>query len=375
MMDIPWNRVRKIVLLNLIANTVGDTLAVGPLITVLKRHCPQASITVTASPKNASLLSGLADHLVPLEELADIGKKISRWTKAWQYLKLMHRCVRLLRETKPEVCFVLLPNFWLSHLIPLIARVPYRVGFTYRGSIFAWVLTHHVPFRGSLETQDHHLHFLDSNLSIFESVGVPVHKEDMLMRKIVNEDARMWARKFFLKHHLTGKDTLVAFQAGAKWKNKQWPAEYFVAVAKALVTKHKAKILLFGTLAEKEINEPIVRAVGTNATLIVDESLENVAALLERCTLAFGNDSGIMHLASGVGTTPVVIYSTTNYRQSFTRGPGGGIPIESKEYRHLPMLSGAELEEGIKRMRSISVEQALQVLEHALKQKRQRKNG
>ena len=91
-MNIPWKDVKNIVILNLIANTVGDTLMMSPLIQVLKRNSPQARVICTASPQNAPLLTGLPDLLVPIPELADIGAKKGKFSKALRYMSLMCKC-------------------------------------------------------------------------------------------------------------------------------------------------------------------------------------------------------------------------------------------------------------------------------------------
>jgi|GEM_PF-6338415 len=368
-MDIPWKDVRKIVVLNLIANTVGDTLMVGPVIQVLKRHCPKAEITCTASPQNAPLLEGLPqlDRIVVVPQLADVGAKVGKARKALRYASLMRFVVKKLREIKPDVCFILQPNFAPSQLVPWIARVPYRVGYTYKGSRFSWALTHSTSFRGTYETFEYYRHFIEVNFDILRAVGIPINPEDTVVRKFVSKEAKAWANDFLKKHKLTAKDKLVAVQAGAKWENKRWPVERFVEVAKVLAGKHHATLLLFGAPQEKETNDKIAAAIPGKAIPVLGESLEHVAALLERCTLAFGNDSGIMHLASSVGTKPAVIYAMSIPENSGPRGPGGVLPIMGPVDKDKPVLSGDDVEEGIKRMKNVTVEMALAVLEPALK--------
>lgn len=366
-MEIPWTSVKSIVILNLIANTVGDTLMVGPMIQALKRHAPHAKITCTASPQNATLLKGLPqlDRLVVVPSLADLGSKAGKLVKAKRYLGLMKFCVKLLKEVKADVCIVPQPNFAPSQLIPKLAGTPYRVGYTYKGSKFSWALTHTTPFRGTYETFEYYRHFIEVNFDLLRAIGVEIHPADAVVHKFVDKDAKAWAKEFLKKHNLSGK--LVAIQAGAKWENKRWPVERFVEVAKVLVNKHHVKLLLFGAPQEKETNDQISAAVPGHAVSVLGESLENVAALLEHCALAFGNDSGIMHLSSAVGTKPAVIYAMSIPENSGPRGPVGVIPIMGPVDKDKPVLSGDDVEEGIRRMKNVTVEMALAVLEPALK--------
>lgn len=365
-MDISWSDVKQIFLLNLIPNTVGDTLAVGPLITILKKQSPNAKVIVTASPKNAPLLEGLPDKLIIVNELQDIGGKSGKLRKLFRYLSLMRQCIKLLKNAKPDVCFVLLPNFAPAQLVPLLAGVPKRVGYTFKGSWFSWTLTHKTEFRGAFETGDYHKHFLESNLDLLRSVKVKVSDTDAVMHKIIGPDAKRWASAFLAKNGLA-KKKLVAVQAGAKWASKQWPSERFSELVKRLTEKEDVRILLFGTVEEKNINDQI--KIEGKTISVLGESLNNVAALLQKCCAAVGNDSGIMHLASAVGTTPVVLYGSTIPEQSAPKGPGGVVIVQGKKYESKPVLKGTDVDEGVSRMRDISVENVFQAVEKVVNSK------
>ncbi len=365
-MDIPWKNVKTIVILNLIANTVGDSLMMSPLIQILKHNSPQAKIICTASPSNAPLLAGLPDSLVPLPELADIGKKNGKLRKAIRYANLMRRCVRLLREVKADVCIVVQPNFAPSQLIPWLAGVPYRIGYTYQGGIFSWTLTHKIAWTDAYATGDYKRHFIETVFDLVRCANVPIRNEDTVVRKIVTPEARAWAQSYLKKAGIKKTDLLIAFQAGAKWINKQWPAERYAEIAAWLVKDYNAKILLFGTQDEKPINDIVAAAAKGCAIRVLGEHIENVSALLQRCELALGNSSGIMHLASAVGTPAAMIHGIGFASNSEPRGPGGSIVIEGPHYKENPALSGDDVEEGIRRMRKITVEQVRKALTKVL---------
>ncbi len=366
-MNPPWKEVKNIVILNLIANTVGDTLMMSPLIQILKRNSPQARVICTASPQNAPLLNGLPDLLVPIPELADIGAKTGRFGKAFRYLSLMRRCVRLLREVKADVCIVVQPNFAPSQLIPWLAGVPCRIGYTYKGSRFSWALTHKVDWKDAYATGDYKRHFIETVFDLVRCVDVPIRKEDSFVKKIVTDDAKVWADAYLKKAGVKKTDLLIAFQAGAKWINKQWPADRYAEVAAWLVKDYNAKILLFGTQEEKPINDIVAAAAEGRAIRVLGEHIENVSALLQRCKLALGNSSGIMHLASAVGTPSAMIHGIGVASNSEPRGPGGSIRIEGPVYKENPALSGNDVEEGIRRMGKITVAQVKASLKKALK--------
>jgi heptosyltransferase-2 len=366
-----FSSAKNIVLLNLIANTVGDTMMVGPLAAILKQNYPNATITVTASPQNAPLLRGLkgVDNLVELPELKLIGKKSSKLNKLLLYLKLMRRAKKVLKKLKPDVCFVLQPNFAPSQLIPWLAKVPIRIGYTFKGSIFDWALTHKTPFKGAIETGDYTHHIIESNLDLFRAVNIPIRKQDVIVHKVIPKEAEKWASDFLKSKGIKRTDKIVSFQAGAKWANKQWPPERFGEIASFLTKKYNVKILLLGTESELPQNKIIKDYAPDNCIFVVGESIDNVAALLKKSKLTLGNDSGLMHLASAVGTKPLVLYGMTIPEQSHPVGPGGFVAIQGKQYSDRPVLSGDAYEEGIKRMRSISVQKVKTIINEVLKKK------
>ena len=372
--DIPWQSVKNIVLLNLIGNTIGDNLVKIPVIVALKHAYPQARITMTVSPKNknAELFTGLKelDELVPVEELVTIGDtNMSRGAKFRRYISLMRTCKKLLQRVKPEVCFVLEPNFALSQLIPYFAGVPYRVGYTYQGSIFSWTLTHKTRFRGAHDTNEPQYHVRETNLDILRCVGVPINPKDKLIHKAVSVESAKWADQFFAQHKLDTKKLIVAIQAGAKWIDRAWPTDRFAKIAQHLVKKHHAQIILIGSSSEQAINDQIAAACG-KVTLVINESMEHIAALLKKCSFAFGNDSGIMHLASAVGTTPVVIFGMMCHEHFHPCGPGGYVAIEGPCTPEKPLF--VEKTEKVKEsMKLITVEQAITAVDKFLEERTQ----
>ncbi|MBF0860649.1 glycosyltransferase family 9 protein [Gluconobacter kanchanaburiensis] len=95
----------------------------------------------------------------------------------------------------------------------------------------------------------------------------------------------------------------------ANWDGKIWPAERFVELAKALRPLHLRPVVLYGPGdAERERALPVLGALPDALDLGGSPSLGEVAALLMRCTLFIGNDSGLMHLAAAAGTPTLGLF-------------------------------------------------------------------
>jgi ADP-heptose:LPS heptosyltransferase len=66
---------------------------------------------------------------------------------------------------------------------------------------------------------------------------------------------------------------------------------------------------------------------------VLQEPLDRVAAVLARCTLAVGVDTGLLHLAAAVGTRYVGLFGPTNPRVTGPYVPGTGSAAERSAAR------------------------------------------
>lgn len=119
-------------------------------------------------------------------------------------------------------------------------------------------------------------------------------------------------------HHASHPAPLVAIHPGAGRYSlaRIWPAERFAEVARALVDAHGADIIVTGGPDEVEIAaalEALVARPGRVHVLAGRTSIHVTAALIERCDLFVGNDSGPMHLAAAVGTPVVAVFGPSNW--------------------------------------------------------------
>ncbi|MBP0444250.1 glycosyltransferase family 9 protein [Roseomonas sp. SSH11] len=103
----------------------------------------------------------------------------------------------------------------------------------------------------------------------------------------------------------------------ANWGGKVWPAERFVALARALAAPGAAlagarPVLLGGPgEAERAMAMPVVEAMPEALDLVGRLSLPEAAALLARGRLFVGNDSGLMHLSAATGAPTLGLFGPT----------------------------------------------------------------
>ena len=101
----------------------------------------------------------------------------------------------------------------------------------------------------------------------------------------------------------------MAIHPGAGAAVKQWPTAAWAEVAARLTTELGARILLTGGEPERPLTAAIAAALSEPPLDASGQTnLDQLAALLERCALALGSDSGPLHLAVAVGTPTVHLY-------------------------------------------------------------------
>lgn len=149
---------------------------------------------------------------------------------------------------------------------------------------------------------------------------------------------------------LLGNGPLLALGPTANFTGKQWPAECFAEAAQRLTTAEGilpgARVAVFGAAHERAMAEPLLAALPPERTLdfIGMPDLLDAFALLRRCSLYIGNDSGLMHMAvaAGIptlglfGPSPEWRYGPTGPRSALVRTPESFEELERERANGLP---------------------------------------
>lgn len=133
--------------------------------------------------------------------------------------------------------------------------------------------------------------------------------------------ARAVLSNFSAAHPQT--EGFVGFQLGASNPVRQWDIQNFANLGKLLWEKKHFVPVLLGTKQELDLTEKFSRCAGDIPFLNYcgKSSLQELGAMLVSLTALVSNDTGTLHLATGLGTPVVGIYLAT--AQVWDTGPYG----------------------------------------------------
>lgn len=286
---------------------LGDVLMATPVIAALRRAFPRARIDFAVGGWSRAMV----ENNPRLDGLVDCGRVGSGSRYTWRkYLDL----VRRIRAGGYEACFVLDRSPLIS-LLPYLGGVPQRVGLDSQGRGFS--LTVGVPVAGLK-------HEADLYLDTVRAVGIEVN-EPRLEFYPTEEDRRCVAE--MINKRRGDAQLIVIHPAGGSNPGtilaaKRWPPQRFAALADRLTEERGAQVLLVGGPDDGPIAAAIKDGMRQEPCDLTGQlTFGQLGALLERCDLFIGHDTGAMHLAVAVGAPVVAIFGPSDPRMY---GPYGG---------------------------------------------------
>lgn len=288
-------------------SALGDVVQSLPLLPVLKACYPQARISWVINRELADLVTGHPG----LEEVLPFDRR-GGW-RSWS------RLLSELRSRKFDLVFDL-QGLLRTGVMTLATRAPVCVGLQ-------------TAREGSS---------LTTNCVIPDSSrSVPAH-------------ARLWRMAEILGYGNAEKTTLIqtsqtdqawaegianrlarpilAVHPGARWETKRWPVEKFGELTKLALRQWQGSVVILGSRAELPDATKLQELLGHGSSvelgsagnaivnLAGQTSLKQLTALLQKVDMAVSNDSGPMHLAAGLGTPTLGLFTCTSATRS---GPAG----------------------------------------------------
>jgi ADP-heptose:LPS heptosyltransferase len=294
--------VKKILVVKL--DHIGDCIIAFPAIRRLKRHFPQARISVLTSRASRSIWS-----LEPaVEEIFEFDFFHAR--SALGELKRNEEDWLELRERLAPEGFDLAVDLRKHpETRPVLQYTGgrYLAGFDHR-SQFTW-LDVGLDWGGDQAFARKRNHTGEDLVNLVDAIAAAGDADRTLIT--APPAARPIPGK---KSNGSTRGRLVCVHPTAGNDMKQWPIEYFAALIDRLVEADGVQVALVGGPGDEATADRIVARLGhpeAVTSLVGKVPLSELPALLLGAALFVGNDSGPKHIAAGLGVPTVGIHSGT----------------------------------------------------------------
>lgn len=262
-------------------SALGDIVHTLPLLPLLRRRFPDATITWLVVPAFASLLT---DH-PQVDEVMLFERK--RWTSVFALS-------RALREREFDLVLDL-QGLFRSGFLSWMTRSPMRVGFSYAREMAWWFYT------ADIDTPTPERHAIERYLDVAEALGC--ERGPVTFAFGVTQADRSAVDALFDR-----SKPYAVLLPGTNWTTKRWPAEHFGHLVDPLRSEFSLTPVVAGGSDAAALASKLSGALDlTNRT-----SLRQLVALLEGASLVITNDSGPMHIAAALGVPMVSLFGPTN---------------------------------------------------------------
>jgi len=300
---------------------LGDLLMTTPLLEVIHRAYPTASITYVAGTYSKVV----PEHHPAVNTVIDSGTVgIPDRYRFMDYMKL----AGILRKHHFDLAFVLDRSPMLT-LLPWLAGVPRRIGPDSLGRGFS--LTDRVPVSTSPTQLQHQATIY---LDLARAIGLPINHPRMHFEPTPDERSDIVGADLSGPppiYRPTGEGVaqfantthirIAVFPGGGsnpgmELTAKRWPLERYRELVRRLIRELDAQVLLIGGPDDTALNQRLLEGLdvppGTITNLAGKTTIGQLAAQLEQCALFIGNDSSPMHLAAAVGIPVIAIFGPTS---------------------------------------------------------------
>jgi heptosyltransferase-2 len=266
---------------------IGDFVRGHTVVRVLNERWPNRPVDLLTT----SLCAPLVDYMPGVRAgiVWDLPRSRLAVAKQW-------RLAALLRSRGYRTALVL-PRTWKSAIAPALAGIPERIGFVGEAR-FGLV--------NKLRWGEKALpRFIDKNAALALPEGAPLPSEWPAPQLRVAPDAiGRWRQANGLG---TGK--AVALAPGSVGVSKRWT--YYGEAARRLADQG-LDVWVVGGPGETAMAQEIVAAGGAKVRDLTGTDLRNGILAMAAASVAISNDSGLMHIAAGLGTPTMGIFGPTS---------------------------------------------------------------
>lgn len=281
-------------------NPVGDAVMATPAMRAMRRAHPAAEIVLMGPPQHEGLLRGVPHHD---EYLAVRGRSLR---DVWRRSREI--------EARGFDWAVLLPDSPRTAAEAFLARIPVRAGYA-RDRIRRAMVTDALP----MPTENGRrvaISMIERYQRITRLLGVPdagLHTE-----LVVHDPSRERVARQLAGRGAADAPILLVTPGSSFGPAKLWPVEHFASACDRIARRYGLLPVILPAPSPEE--QAIARAVAAlcRETHVLAEpgSLEDLKAMVERCSLLLTNDTGPRHVAVALDRPVVTLMGSTDPRHT-----------------------------------------------------------
>jgi heptosyltransferase-2 len=293
--EIDQNSIHNILVV--LRHQMGDMLAATPMLRSLKSFYPAAKLILITKDSTR------------YEEIFSGGNSIA--DEVYKYEHGFENFVNLIKDLrikKPDLAVIPSTVVFSStnHLFAYYSYAKIRAGvksMDFEENRVSYLLNVKKDFKWSIKK----VHQIERNLEIIRQLNITPAQTKIKIN--LSKEIKDYAERFFQENSIDISKPVIGFHPGAGKKENVWPAEKFAELAYLLNKQFGAQILISEGPDDKNYVQDMTKILkekyGLGRFIRHKGLLMRNLALLNLCRLFVSNDTGIMHLASGL-TVPVV---------------------------------------------------------------------
>ncbi len=268
---------------------IGDMICLTPALLALRKRYPGMRMVV------------LCENNTP-RELISHWKGVCTLSMRERKFEGISGKLKMIKELR-RFCFdvsvmnAVGPSF-RSAVISLLSGARVRIGKSVRGR----------GFFNTIRFPEYRMHEVDTNFEIFRYLDVERGDEKPFVQ--IPEESFLFVDRWYEERKITARG-IIGIHPGAGDKKKRW--DKFGELMESFLRKGK-KIVVFGTEDERYYIESIVPQ-NKCVFPFVGYSITQTSAMINRCELFIGNDSGLSHLASALSVPTVTIFGPSSWKR------------------------------------------------------------
>lgn len=312
MTDLDPARVRRILIR--VNNWIGDVVMISPAVRAIREHFSEARIAILARSWVLETLRGSPFY----DELIE-------YDRGGRHRGAVGRCrlVAELRRGRYDLA-ILFQKAFEAAALAFLAGVPSRIGYAadFRTPLLTTPLTPPPP--GT--------HHVEVFLGLARALGCPVRDPEPTFH--LDEASRQRAGSILQEAGRVEELPLLAIHPGASKEPRAWHPERFGDLAGRLSRGTDAQVVLLGGPSDHEELARIASYLPPRRAVIPARpvSIKEMGAILERCRIFIGNDSGPMHVAAALGVPTVGIFGPGSPSRTAPIARPGRLQIVSRFY-------------------------------------------